>query len=174
MKNKKDTFNIIISFVIVFCIIGLAIYSAYNKPERLNNQQNSIDLNINNDINQEPIINNEEILNNLLPQNIKNMDTQEKVSKNGDTLVMNYTGRLEDGTIFDSNVLPEFMHVEPFEFVLGAGEVIRGWDEGLVGMKVGEKRTLTVTPDKGYGSRAIGKIPANSTLIFDVELLEIK
>ncbi len=172
MKNKKDTFNIIISFVIVFCIIGLAIYSAYNKPERLNNQQNSIDLN--NNINQQQIINNEEILNNLLPQNIKNMDTQEKVSKNGDTLVMNYTGRLEDGTIFDSNVLPEFMHVEPFEFTLGAGQVIAGWDEGLVGMKVGEKKTLTISPEKGYGNRAIGSIPANSTLIFDVELLEIK
>jgi FKBP-type peptidyl-prolyl cis-trans isomerase len=64
--------------------------------------------------------------------------------------------------------------VQPFEFTLGAGQVIAGWDEGLVGMKVGEKKTLTIAPEKAYGSRAIGGIPANSTLIFDVELIAIK
>ena len=100
---------------------------------------------------------------------------EEKVSKAGDLLVMNYTGRLENGKVFDSNVLPEFGHVTPFEFTLGAGQVIAGWDEGLVGMKIGDKKTLTIPPEKGYGDRAIGNIiPANSTLIFEVELVGIK
>ena len=100
--------------------------------------------------------------------------SMERVAKNGDTLVMNYTGRLTNGTVFDSNVEPKFNHVTPFEFTLGAGQVIQGWDEGLVGMKVGEKKTLTIPPEKAYGNRAIGSIPANSTLIFEVELVAIK
>jgi FKBP-type peptidyl-prolyl cis-trans isomerase len=87
---------------------------------------------------------------------------------------MNYTGRLEDGTIFDSNVLPEFGHVEPFTFTLGAGQVIAGWDEGLAGMKIGEKKTLTIPPEKGYGANGNGSIPPNATLVFDVELLDIR
>src|SRR5665213_106710 len=99
----------------------------------------------------------------------------EQIAKNGDTLVMNYTGRLENGTVFDSNVDPKFGHVQPFEFKLGAGMVIKGWDEGLVGMKVGEKKTLTITPDKGYGATGMPPaIPPNATLIFDVELVGIK
>lgn len=106
--------------------------------------------------------------------NIKTNNMEEKISKAGDTLVMNYTGRLENGTIFDSNILPEFNHVAPFEFVLGAGQVIQGWDEGLLGMKIGEKKTLVIPPEKGYGDRAISVIPANSTLIFEVELVGIK
>lgn len=101
-------------------------------------------------------------------------NNMEKISKAGDTLVMNYTGRLTNGTVFDSNVDPKFNHVTPFEFTLGAGQVIAGWDEGLVGMKIGDKKTLTIPPEKGYGSRATGSIPANSTLIFDVELVGIK
>ena len=94
-------------------------------------------------------------------------------AKVGDVVSVNYTGRLEDGTVFDSNVDPKFKHVKPFVFPLGAGQVIKGWDEGVVGMKVGEKRTLTIPPEKAYGSQAVGPIPANSTLIFDIELLEI-
>jgi FKBP-type peptidyl-prolyl cis-trans isomerase len=93
----------------------------------------------------------------------------------GDTVSMNYTGRLQNGTVFDSNVDPKFNHVQPFVFTLGAGQVIPGWDKGIVGMKVGEKKTLTIPPEDGYG--AVGRppiIPPNSTLIFDVELLSIK
>ena len=111
-------------------------------------------------------------------ENEENMNTEQTSNlparaEAGDILSMNYTGRLEDGTVFDSNVDPAFGHAEPFEFTLGAGRVIAGWDEGLVGMKVGEKKTLTIPPEKGYGDRDMGKIPPNSTLIFEVELLEI-
>ena len=95
-------------------------------------------------------------------------------AKAGDTVSMNYTGRLADGTVFDSNVDPSFGHVEPFVFTLGAGRVIAGWDEGIVGMKVGDKKTLVVPPEKAYGPNDYGPIPGNSTLTFEVELLAIQ
>ena len=84
----------------------------------------------------------------------------------GDTLTVNYTGKLEDGTVFDTSV-----GKSPIQFVLGAGQVIPGWDQGLAGMKVGGKRLLVIPPDLGYGGQANGPIPANSTLIFEVDLL---
>jgi FKBP-type peptidyl-prolyl cis-trans isomerase FkpA len=87
----------------------------------------------------------------------------------GDTLSVHYTGWLEDGTQFDSSV-----GGEPFEFELGAGNVIAGWDEGLVGMQAGGKRKLVIPPDLAYGSNGAGPIPPNATLTFEVELLEIK
>lgn len=97
-----------------------------------------------------------------------------EVAKAGDVVSMNYTGRLENGTVFDSNVDPKFNHVQPFDFTLGAGQVITGWDKGIVGMKVGEKKTLTIPPEEGYGANGQGPIPPNATLVFDVELLAIK
>lgn len=94
---------------------------------------------------------------------------------NGEVAVMNYTGRFENGTAFDSNIDPKFGHVEPFTFTLGAGQVIKGWDQGILGMKVGESRTLTIPGDLAYGPNGIpGAIPPNATLIFDVTLLSIK
>jgi FKBP-type peptidyl-prolyl cis-trans isomerase len=93
---------------------------------------------------------------------------------NGQHAVVNYTGRLADGTVFDSNVDRAFQHVSPFEFTLGSGMVIKGWDQGVLGMKVGEKRTLVIPAELAYGNRAIGSIPANSVLTFDVELTGIK
>ena len=88
----------------------------------------------------------------------------------GQTVVVNYTGYLDDGTVFDSSV----QRNQPISFVLGQGEVIAGWDEGIASMKVGGKRKLIIPPSLGYGAQANGPIPANSRLTFDVELLEVK
>ena len=97
------------------------------------------------------------------------------IAKSGDTVAMNYTGKLADGTIFDSNVNPKFNHVQPFVFTIGAGQVIRGWDVGIAGMKVGEKRILEINPDYAYGETgAGGVIPPNATISFEVELLQIE
>lgn len=91
-------------------------------------------------------------------------------SKNGDMLTMHYTGRLTDGTKFDSS----FDRDQPFSFQLGVGQVIKGWDQGLVDMCVGEKRNLTIPPSLGYGNRGAGNvIPADATLHFEVELINI-
>jgi FKBP-type peptidyl-prolyl cis-trans isomerase len=89
---------------------------------------------------------------------------------NGKKVKVHYTGKLEDGTVFDSSV----KRGVPIEFTLGVGQVIKGWDEGIADMKVGEKRQLIIPPDLGYGPNGYPPvIPANSTLIFDVELVEI-
>ena len=97
------------------------------------------------------------------------------IAKSGDTVAMNYAGKLADGTVFDSNVDPKFNHVQPFVFTIGAGQVIRGWDVGIAGMKVGEKRILEINPDYAYGEAgAGGVIPPNATISFEVELLQIE
>jgi FKBP-type peptidyl-prolyl cis-trans isomerase len=96
------------------------------------------------------------------------------VAEDGESVSVNYTGELADGTVFDSNTDPKFSHVQPFTFNLGAGQVIRGWDEGVAGMKVGEERKLVISPDYAYGADGIsGVIPPNATLTFDVTLLSI-
>jgi FKBP-type peptidyl-prolyl cis-trans isomerase len=88
----------------------------------------------------------------------------------GRTVVVHYTGWLTDGTKFDSSV----DRGQPFSFALGAGRVIKGWDEGVAGVKVGGKRKLMIPPELGYGARGAGSvIPPNAELIFEVQLLEI-
>ena len=89
-------------------------------------------------------------------------------AESGQTVTVNYTGTLENGEQFDTSY-----GRAPFPFPLGGGRVIKGWDEGVAGMKVGGKRKLVIPPELGYGSRNMGPIPANSTLIFEVELLKV-
>ncbi len=88
----------------------------------------------------------------------------------GQTVKVHYTGWLTNGKKFDSSV----DHGQPFSFQLGAGQVIKGWDEGVAGMKVGGKRQLRIPPELGYGQRGYPPIPANATLIFDVQLLGVQ
>ena len=92
-------------------------------------------------------------------------------AKDFNKVIVNYTGKLEDGSIFDSSLKPGR---SPFTFTLGSGSVIKGWDLGVKGMKVGGKRKLTIPSELGYGSRgAGGVIPPDATLIFEVELIEV-
>ena len=95
--------------------------------------------------------------------------TGEAVAK-GDSVVVHYVGTTQDGVKFDSS----YERGEPFTFTVGGGTVIKGWDEGLIGMKVGGQRVLVIPPDMAYGNRQVGPIPPNSVLVFAVELLEIK
>lgn len=101
----------------------------------------------------------------------KRVDNCTTKSRKGDVLNMHYTGKLEDGTEFDSSISRD----KPFTFTLGKGQVIKGWDQGLLGMCEGEKRKLVIPADLGYGDRgAPPKIPGGATLIFEVELLSIE
>lgn len=158
LKNKK-IINIVI-YVVVAVLVLAAVYFFVNSQNKNNEKPQS---------------------NNITNNNVKKMDelkievlkegTGSVVTKAGDTIKVHYTGTLTDGKKFDSSVDRK----EPFEFTVGAGQVIKGWDQGLLNMKIGEKRKLTIPSSLAYGSREIsGLIPANSTLIFEVELLEIK
>lgn len=90
--------------------------------------------------------------------------------KNGDTVVVHYVGTLQDGFEFDNSN----KRGEPFEFTVGEGRVIKGWEEGLIGMKVGGERILVIPPEMAYGKNGIGPIPGDATLVFSISLLEIK
>ena len=102
-------------------------------------------------------------------ENLKAGDGAEAVA--GKVVSVHYTGWLTNGNKFDSSV----DRGQPFQFTLGAGQVIQGWDKGVAGMKIGGKRKLTIPPEMGYGARGAGAvIPPNATLVFEVELLGIR
>ncbi|MBL7765676.1 MAG: FKBP-type peptidyl-prolyl cis-trans isomerase [Chitinophagaceae bacterium] len=99
----------------------------------------------------------------------------------GQKVTMNYTGKLTDGSVFDSNTDPKFSHVQPFEFALGSGQVIKGWDEGIALLNKGAKAILIIPSPLAYGNRSMPGnpnnpkgIPANSVLVFDVEMVDAK
>lgn len=146
--------NIFISIILIFVIFLIGLFHFYPpaKEEKLQIEENSL-------ANMEIETLQTEIL----------QEGEGEGAKNGDTITVHYTGALEDGTKFDSSL----DRGKPFTFTLGVGDVIIGWDQGIIGMKEGEKRKLTIPPSFGYGENAVGSIPANSTLIFEVELIEI-
>lgn len=92
-----------------------------------------------------------------------------KAAVKGALITTQYTGWLEDGSEFDSS----WSRGKPFQCVIGTGRVIKGWDQGIIGMRVGGKRKLRVPAHLGYGERTMGKIPPNSDLVFEIELLEV-
>lgn len=91
-------------------------------------------------------------------------------AKTGNTVTVNYVGQLTDGSVFDASA----NHGQPFSFTLGSGQVIKGWDQGIIGMKEGGKRKLVIPPDLAYGAGGAGDvIPPNATLIFQVEMVKV-
>lgn len=158
--NKKS--GIVISILVVLIVIGFLVFITINKKHDSSLGENNINM-----------------------ENTQNVDgvkitilkegTGDVVAKSGDMVAMGYTGMLADGTVFDSNLDPKFNHVEPFAFTLGAGQVIKGWDVGVAGMKVGEQRKLEIASDFAYGAEGVGDvIPPNASLTFIVELVAIK
>lgn len=164
MENKNNiiVWTLIVLALVVF-LVFLTLNSGKDEADFLSKESSEVSLEENNKY--------------MEKEGVKINITQEgqgKIAESGSMVSMNYTGKLEDGTVFDSNVLSEFGHLEPFVFPLGAGQVIRGWDIGIEGMKVGEKRVLEIAPEYAYGERGAGeRIPPNSTLIFEVELVDI-
>jgi FKBP-type peptidyl-prolyl cis-trans isomerase len=164
MNMKNQAGNAILWFVIVAVVLGALVFlTVKGRPATEDTQVGQVE------------------------QAIENMETNNGVKitvvqegagepvKEGDSVAMNYTGSLENGTVFDSNVDPAFGHAEPFVFTLGGGQVIQGWEIGVLGMKVGEKRTLVINPENAYGEFGVsGVIPPNATLTFEVELIAVQ
>lgn len=164
---KKEI--IITVIVAVVLVIGLVLL-AKNTAGELDQTQSVTEETMNNEE-----TNNENITTTDSGLGIAILSEGEGVeAKSGDAVSVNYTGMLEDGTVFDSNVKEEFGHVEPFTFTLGQNLVIQGWEQGVLGMKIGEKRRLVIPAELGYGDRGAGAlIPPGATLVFEVELLKI-
>ena len=170
MKNKSNKL-----LLILFLLGSTGIIIAYQINIK---EENIVDKNI--DVNKIVNINKENEENNMDSKTIKTSSGLEYKDiivgegdspEVGDKVVVHYTGTLEDGTKFDSSK----DRGQPFEFAIGVGQVIRGWDEGVITMKPGGNRILTIPSDLAYGERGAGElIPPGATLIFDVELIEVK
>jgi len=145
---KENKMNMVISVIIFLAVIAFFVFiTINNKDDMIKDENIGVEKNV----------------------------AVGTVVKIGDVVSVNYTGKLDNGTVFDSNVDPAFQHVQPFEFTVGVGQVIPGWDKAFIGMKVGDKKTLVIPPEDAYGSVGVGEvIPPNATLTFEVELLAIK
>jgi FKBP-type peptidyl-prolyl cis-trans isomerase len=141
--------------ILVILLLGVVgfVMSLNKTPEGENNQQTQ----------KEPMTSNELQIEDIVVG-------EGKEATPGTLIVVHYTGTLLNGNKFDSSL----DRGEPFQFVLGAGSVIQGWDQGVAGMKVGGKRKLIIPPQLAYGNQSVGAIPPNSTLVFEVELLDVQ
>jgi peptidylprolyl isomerase len=183
---KKDVFGIlfaVLGIVIVILVLvslnGHRVVAPGNQPltstgsikdrDTTYTKEVSIDMSNSNSI---TITNTNNM--NTIPSGLQIQDIKigtGKAVKSGDTISVNYIGTLLNGTKFDSS----YDRGQPFETQIGVGQVIKGWDEGMIGMKVGGKRKLVIPPELGYGATGAGTtIPPNSTLVFEVELMGIK
>jgi len=171
IKNQ----NLKISLVIIAIITAAAILIFSKNLNQNLNQIEKANKNLNNDENSVVSQNQNQMKNKILSDGLEITDEVVGAGAevlNGSIVTVNYIGVLTDGKKFDSS----YDRNQPFSFVLGAEEVIKGWDEGILGMRVGGKRKLIIPPDLAYGNQNIGNglIPPNSTLIFEVELLDIQ
>ena len=162
--------NIIIIFALIIFGTIIVVYGVLGnsgqKQETINMDFKKLNTNQQNqNISPSPLVND---IKELKIEDIK--EGTGPAVKSGDTIKIHYLGTLTNGQKFDSS----YDRNQPFETQIGVGNVIKGWDIGVAGMKVGGKRRLTIPPDMGYGAQVMGSIPANSTLIFDLDLLEIK
>jgi len=162
MSSSSLVKNILL--IILFIVLMYFVFQSFvKKDETLSDIKNNITASIEDNVNIKDMQNSKvdiEIL----------KEGEGEVSKNGDNLVVHYTGTFENGQKFDSSL----DRGTPFEFTLGNHSVIEGWEQGMLGMKIGEKRKMFIPYELGYGEGGYGPIPAKSNLIFEVELLEIK
>ena len=159
MNKNLKILLIVIAIIAVIVVGALVFWQSAGQNKQMDNNQNNA--NIMNII--------------ALPDGLKITDEiigTGVEAKAGNAVAVNYIGTLTNGTKFDSS----YDRGQPFSFVLGAGQVIKGWDEGVAGMKVGGKRKLVIPQSLGYGAQGAGNgvIPPNSTLIFEVELLSVQ
>ena len=172
--------TIIITIIAVIILVGIFLFSGDNVQKEAGMTDNAPDISV--DVSEDqPMENIEDKVEEQVEEQAANRQSGLKIEivtegsgpeiENGRTAVVHYIGKLTDGTVFDSSV----SRGETFSFTLGAGQVIKGWDRGVQGMKVGEKRILTIPSHLAYGENGIpGVIPPNATLVFDVELIEIR
>ncbi len=170
--EKKNLLNIILAAILVAIVFGGGYYFSkkidFSNSNNINIKVETSNPDENVTVSAEPVTNTNSNNNKM---NIEILKTGEgAAAKNGDKVTVNYVGTLTNGTKFDSSI----DRGQPFSFTLGAGQVIKGWDQGVLGMKVGEKRKLTIPSDLAYGSQGAGSvIPPDATLIFEIDLLKI-
>ena len=166
--SKKDILIIVI--VLIVLVGGIYLIFNNNQPTE-NNQNNSMQQEEQNNPTQDQQQNNNPSSFDIQSMKVEILQQGSgDGAKTGDTVAVDYVGTLTDGTKFDSSI----DRGTPFSFKLGQNSVIQGWELGIVGMKVGEKRKLTIPPELAYGDQAVGGvIPAKSTLIFEVDMLKI-
>lgn len=175
MINKYEAVGIFISIGILAIVLAMYRFGAFNfeafSEGPALNEQGAVVVDSMNESGREEALNyavSGTGISRLIIEDVRLGDGA--VVEEGDTLVVDYVGTTEDGVQFDSS----YVRGEPFEFRVGEGRVIEGWEKGVIGMKVGGKRILVIPSEMAYGNRQVGPIPPNSPLVFAIELLEIR